>query len=357
MTRVAYFGTWERGYPRNEQVIAALRSVGVEVDLMHQDVWTDRHKFALRPTVLPRLLISEATLGIRRVPRDVDALIVGYPGHFDIWSAKRHGKPVIFNAMVSLFDTFVEDRRRFGAQSLAGRGLRAIDRAAFRGADVIVADTKSNARYIADLAEIDTPEVCYVGAEERLFLPRWRRPERFSVLFVGKLIPLHGLEVILEAARSLPTIPFRIIGSGQLEGLLRDLPGNVDHVAWVEYEQLPAEYVNAGCALGVFGSSPKARRVIPNKAFQALAVGTPLITASTEGVLELLRNGRDALLVDSTPEALAEAIRRLHDSSELAERIGAEGRLTFEREASESVLGDKWRTVIETAARPGRSGR
>jgi hypothetical protein len=29
--RVAYFGTWERGYPRNDQVTAALVSAGVEV--------------------------------------------------------------------------------------------------------------------------------------------------------------------------------------------------------------------------------------------------------------------------------------------------------------------------------------
>ena len=26
--RIAYFGTWERGYPRNEQVISALRLAG-----------------------------------------------------------------------------------------------------------------------------------------------------------------------------------------------------------------------------------------------------------------------------------------------------------------------------------------
>jgi glycosyltransferase involved in cell wall biosynthesis len=161
--------------------------------------------------------------------------------------------------------------------------------------------------------------------------------------------------VILEAARNLPAIPFRIIGSGQLEGLLlRDRPPNVEHVAWVEYDHLPAEYASAGCALGVFGSSAKARRVIPNKAFQALAVGTPLITASTEGVAELLHDGRDSLLVEPTPESLVAAICRLHDSPELAERIGAEGRRTFEREASERVLGDKWRAVIDTAIRRNR---
>jgi glycosyltransferase involved in cell wall biosynthesis len=352
---VAYFGTWERGYPRNDQVISALRRAGVDVRLLHEELWTGAHKFATTARVLPRLVAAETKLALRRVPADVDALVVGYPGQFDVWAAKRHGKPVIFNAMVSLFDTLVEDRHRFAPGSIPARGLRAIDRAAIRAADSVVADTAANAKYLAELAGIDKVEVCFVGAEDRLFRPAWRRPDEFRVLFIGKLIPLHGVDVILEAARALPGIPFRIIGSGQLDELLREPPLNVEHVPWLDYSLLPDEYANAGCALGVFGSSEKAQRVIPNKAFQALAVGTPLITASTPGAAELLRDGQDALLVEPTAEALVRAIRRLADDPSLAERIGQEGRRTYEREASERVLGESWRAVIESAI--GERGR
>jgi glycosyltransferase involved in cell wall biosynthesis len=352
--RVAYFGTWERGYPRNEQVVAALRLAGVEVDLVHEDVWTQQHKFGVSASALPRLLAAEARLALRRVPKTAEALVVGYPGHLDLWSAKLHRRPIVFNPMLSLFDALVEDRQRFAARSLSGRGLRALDRAAFRAADMVVLDTQANAAYVADLAGIEEPYVCYVGAEERLFRKSWRLPERFSVLFVGKFIPLHGVEVIVEAARLLPNIPFRIVGGGQTEWLLRNPPPNVEHLPWIEYEDLPREYARASCALGIFGATGKAGRVIQNKAFQALAVGTPLITASTAASRELLRDERDALLTEPTPEALAAAIERLHEDTALAERIGAEGRRTFEREASESVLGEKWRTLVENAIRRQR---
>lgn len=346
--RVAYFGTWERGYPRNEQVISCLRRAGVEVELVHRNVWQAEHKFGARlATAGTRLAYAELKLAIARVGHDVDALVVGYPGQLDIWSAKRHGRPVVFNAMVSLYDTLVEDRQRFSPRSLPARALRELDRRAFAGADLLVADTRANAAYMAELSGASEPAVCYVGAEERLFKPTWRRPDRFTALFVGKLIPLHGLEVILEAARLLPEVHFRIVGSGQLERALNDRSRNVEHVAWVEYRHLPGEYAAAGCALGIFGVTPKAKRVIPNKAFQALAVGAPLITADTVAARELLTPGRDALLVPPTPEALADAISAVRADAELAENLGLAGRATFEREASEEVLGARWRGLIE----------
>jgi glycosyltransferase involved in cell wall biosynthesis len=344
-----YFGTWERGYPRNDQVIAAFESADVEVELMHQEMWSGTHKFGLSPAVIPRLARAEARLARAVVPGDVDAVVVGYPGHFDLWSAKRHAKPVVFNAMVSLYDTFVEDRERFRDGSLAASTLRRVDRSAFRAADLVVSDTRANADFMRDLAGLDEVAVCYLGAEERLFRPTWEPNESFHVLYVGKPAPLHGLELILEAAWRLPDVPFRVVGTGQVSHLLDMRPPNVEHVPWVEYERVPDEYARAGCAMGIFGASGKAERVIPHKTFQALAVGTPLITADTVAARELLVNRRDCLLVERNGDALAEAIVALRDDFELARRIGAEGRATFEREASEAVLGARWREAIERA--------
>ena len=190
--------------------------------------------------------------------------------------------------------------------------------------------------------------VCFVGAEERLFRPGWQPAEDFHALFVGKLIPLHGLETILAAARLAPELPFRIVGSGQLDALLDERPPNVEWIDWVDYERLPEENQRAGCALGVFGTSAKTGRVIPNKAFQALACGTPLVTADTPAARELLRDGESALLVPpGDPEALAAAVRRLAGDSELARAIGAGGLAAYREQASEAVLGARWLGLIE----------
>ena len=67
--------------------------------------------------------------------------------------------------------------------------------------------------------------------------------------------------------------------------------------------------------------------MIPNKAFQAIACATPLITADTPAARELLTDGHDALLVPpGDPVALAAAVRRLAGDRVLADAIGAAGR-------------------------------
>jgi glycosyltransferase involved in cell wall biosynthesis len=349
--RVLYFGTYERAYPRNAQVIAALRRVGVEVAERHVPVWErQEHNWRAGPVAAARLGAAELRL-LARPQEAFDALLVGYPGHLDL-PAARHAagsRPVVFNPLVSLADTLVSDRGRFRPGGLAARALTAIDRHAFRAADLVVADTAAHAEHLAALTGAPRIEVCFVGAEERLFVPGWSPPEEFTALFVGKLIPLHGIETILAAAQLAPELRFRVVGSGQLDALLRDRPPNVEHVPWVDYERLPDELHGASCALGIFGSSAKAARVIPNKAFQALACATPLVTADTPAARELLRDGESALLVPTgDAEVLAAALRRLAADRELANTLSAGGVAAYRARSSEDVLGARWRGLIES---------
>ena len=334
-------------------IVSCLRRAGVEVVERHEPVWEGRREnWSAGLRTLPRLALAQARL-LRRPAERFDAVLVGYPGHADLPAARRaaRGAPVVFSPLVSLFDTLVEDRGRFGRGSVAARVLRSVDRLALRAADLVVADTEAHADYLAALGDIPRTRVAValVGAEERLFRPPWAPSE--PPLFVGKLIPLHGLETILEAARRAPELRLRVAGSGQLAPLLELRPANVEWTRWIPYERLPAELRAAACALGIFGTSAKAARVIPNKAFQALACGTPLVTADTPAARELLVDGESALLVTpGDPDALADALRRLATDVGLARRVGEGGRAAFTAYASEEVLGARWRALLEQVA-------
>ena len=160
----------------------------------------------------------------------------------------------------------------------------------------------------------DRVEVCFVGAEERVFRPGWSPAEPFTVPLRRQADPAARRSRRSSRPRgSRPSSAFRARRQrASSSALARERPANVELVPWVEYERLPGELHRAGCALGIFGTSAKAARVIPNKAFQALACGTPLVTADTPAARELLVDGESALLVPpGDPEALAAALRRL----------------------------------------------
>ena len=347
--KVLYFGTYERRYPRNAQVISCLRRAGVEVLERHEPVWEGvEHKWALGAGAAARLIAAELRLLARPGPR-ADAVLVGYPGHLDVVAARRaaRGAPLVLNPLVSLFDTFVGDRRRFRRGSLPARALLAVDRRVFRNADVVVADTRAQARLFGELGARRVKTIL-LGAEERLFTPGWTPPASPTCLFVGKLSPLHGVDMILAAARAAPTVRFRLVGSGQLDALLCSKPSNVEHLPWLPYEALADEYRRSSIALGVFGTSAKAARVIPNKAFQAIACGTPLITGDTPAVRELLRHEQSALLVPpGDGAALAATILRLVGDPRLARRLSEGGLAVYRTRASEEVLGREWRALLE----------
>ena len=227
--RALYFGTYDRAYPRNAQVISSLRGAGVDVVEQHRPVW-ERHNWSVGVRQLLRLAEAERSLRHASVGAETaDVLIVGYPGHFDLPAAKRvaRGRPVVFNPLVSLHDTLVDDRGRYRRGSPAASVLQLVDRKAFRRADASSPTPRRTQRSSAASSACRRTgvDVCLVGAEDRLFRPGWQPPERpFHALFVGKLIPLHGLETILAAAALAPEIPFRVVGSGQLEPLLTDAP-------------------------------------------------------------------------------------------------------------------------------------
>ena len=350
--RVLYFGTYERDYPRNAQVISCLRGAGVDVVEHHVAVWEgERHKFSPSLRTLGRAVRAQVGLA-RESAEGADALIVGYPGHLDVPAAQRvaRERPVVFNPLVSLEDTIVGDRELATPRSAKARALRFVDGHAFRRADLVVADTAAQAAYFRarfGLAE-SRVDACYVGVEERVFVPGDRTEAGTDVVFVGKLIPLHGVDTILAAAALCPEISILLVGSGQLDHLVSRRPRNVDWEPWVAYDLLPDLYRSARCALGIFGTSDKAARVIPNKAFQALATATPLVTADTPAARELLADGRDALLVPpGDPEALATAMRRLIADADLRATIASAGRSTYVAHASEDVLGRRWRSLLE----------
>ena len=335
--RIVYWGTYDLGKPRNRILLRGLRENDVEVIEIHADVWSgieDKSGLAggrRRLGLLLRWLFRYPLLVARYLcaPRH-DAVMVGYLGQIDVlvlWPfARLRGVPIVWDAFLSLYDTMVADRRMLSPRHPAARGLFALEWLACRVVDRIILDTQAHAEYFAAKFGI-APErlaVAFVGVEPEAFPPRPSSdPHRdpgapLTVLFYGQFIPLHGIETILRAAQMTAgdAIDWVLVGRGQEEARIRAMidsgpDARLRWVPWVPYAELKDWIHRADVCLGIFGDSDKAARVIPNKVFQILATGTPLITRDSPAIRELLSPDTDGvwLIPPADPAALAMAVR------------------------------------------------
>jgi glycosyltransferase involved in cell wall biosynthesis len=336
MKTIVVWGTCDLGKPRNRTLLRGLEENGAELIRCHRDVWAGiEDKSRLRGAfgaarLLLRWLLAYPGLLLRylRLPRH-DAVLVGYLGHLDVLLlrplARLRRVPVVWDVFLSLHDTVVDDRRLLPPRHPLARLLRAWEWLACRAADRLVMDTRAQADFLAETYRVSGVEAVPVGAEPEAFLPvnrGVRSEDPVRVLFYGQLIPLHGVETLLQAARATRDEPFEwtLIGDGQeSERVRRFLEENpLDHlrwVRWVPYGELAQWIGEADVCLGIFGTSGKAARVIPNKVYQVLSCGRPLVTRDSPAIRELLSGDEPGvwLVPPGDPEALAAALRRFRE--------------------------------------------
>ena len=356
--RICYFGHYDPEYSRNRIIQKVLRRAGAEV-----------------------IEVNDRSPGIRRYCNLIrrssnlrfDLMIVGFMGHTDMPIAKLicHLKrvPIIFDAFLSLYDSNVWDRAVVRPGSLSARRLYYTDMISCRLADVVLLDTETHIRYFEKTFGISERKFrrIWIGADDEVFRRHDNsvKNQGFTVLFFGTFIPLQGIEHIIAAAsileRSGEDVRFVLAGSGQTysrmhEAVRSEGITNVDFVGRVVYENLPALIQRSDLCLGIFGTTPKAGRVIPNKVFESLAMSRCVITADTQAIGEALTHGENIWLVESgSGEQLAEAISTLKRDKPLRERIAKSGYEFFKQNFSLDALEkDVLRVVEEVLGNPMR---
>ncbi len=284
------------------------------------------------------------------------------------WSRKR-GLPLIADPLISAYDKQVFERGKFAEGSRRAERLRAWEGALLRSADCLIADTPAHAEFFARTFDIPLAQikVIHVGAEEPLFHPApmlpydGRRP--LEVLFYGSFIGLQAPQVIVEAARLYQGPPVRwvLLGEGPLKAECLRLAQGLENVVFeppVPYEELPARIHRADILLGVFGTSTKAGRVIPNKVFQALACGRPVITREGEGYPAELRaqNGSGIVwLPPGAPERLAQAVAALAAQVGALPELGHQAWTSYERYFGDPVIAAELSLALGGYAKSARS--
>lgn len=232
--------------------------------------------------------------------KEYDAIFVGFSPQLVVPFFKwkfRKGKLYI-DFFISLYDTLVFDRKKFKQESVFGKTLAWIDRKTLKMADRIIADTHAHARYFSEDLGADPMkiQVMYLEADRSIYYPhKVEKPDqakgKFTVLYFGSVLPLQGVDVVLEAAEFLKNrtdICFYIIGPIK-EKMKRPSGPNIHYIQWLSQEKL-SDYIAFSdlCLAGHFNKEiNKAKRTIPGKAYIYRAMGKPMILGDNPANHEL----------------------------------------------------------------------
>ena len=377
-------GMFDRTYPRNRVVLEAMRRRGITAEVCHEPSWElTRDKVRgyaglwNRFRLVGRVIYAQVSLLVRWLTHrwEADVVWVGFPGHADMPLAwligKCTGRPVVFDAFISWYDSAVRDRGLFPKTSFTARMLRWFDYVACHLADRVVVDTPEHAEFFVQMFRLPERKVTWlpVGADESVFAPaeEGRRNNEqgaaarlFHVLQYAEYTPLHGGDTVLDAARLLQersaAVRFTLVGDGGpfFEALQRRAAElglrNVAFSGYVPEHALVEQIAAADLCLGIFGDGPKAQRVIPNKVWQCLAMAKPVVTADTPAVRRVFEPGRDLVAVPpGDAGALADAVTALAADPVLRDRLAAQGHQRFVTTCSIDAIAERLDHVLHEA--------
>lgn len=355
--RLCFLGGYDPQYPRNVIIRKGLERNGVGVS---ECGLGPKYKFWLR---YPLLFLRSS----RSAQKD-DFLFIPEFCQKDVPLAKMLSlivaKKVIFDPLASRFETKIMDWKRKPPHSWQAWWNFKIDSWAFLLSDLVLADTHCHKDYYCQKYELlpEKVEVLPVGFDDDIFNPDSKqnledKANRFTVLFFGSFLPLHGVETILRAAGILkkedPSINFHLVGSGQTKPKAQALASelNLDNVYfenWLPQDALPSKIAGSDICLGIFGKSEKTKRVVPHKIFQALAMRKPVITLRTPAVEEIFSHREQVFFCPTNkPWPLAQAILELRENSFLREEMAEKGYRLVSKDFSPRAIGRKLVDILE----------
>ncbi len=160
------------------------------------------------------------------------------------------------------------------------------------------------------------------GLNRDLFAPASRPAARAELglpledrllVFVGRLTPVKGPDLVLEALARLPRVRLVMVGGGSMEHRLKELAqrlGITGRVIWAgpqPHHKVP-RYLAAADALVL----PSRSEGDPNAVLEALGCGRPVVAAAVGGVPQVVREGDNgALFPPGDSQAMAQAIERV----------------------------------------------
>ena len=263
---------------------------------------------------------------------------------------------------VAMFHTLGEVKNRARSTEHEPRSRIDAERQIAAHADRIVVASAHEKHLLIALYGADPAKISIVpcGVDLDVFIPMEKQVARRKlglkegervILFVGRIEPLKGIDILISAAAQLHEnenfIVLIVGGDARAATQIAELTqqatrlGVDHHISWVgsvAHDQLPM-YYNAADVCVV----PSYYESFGLVAVESMACGTPVVASRVGGLTSTVMDGETGYLIPwRCPEPFAERLELLLDNDEL--------RASFGRAAREAVERFRWQNVADAVS-------
>ena len=193
------------------------------------------------------------------------------------------------------------------------------------------------------------------GVDCERFESAKKKNEKYTFLFLGRLVEQKGLKYLIRAAKILKEENFQILlaGTGPQEKMLKELTAQsglkerIKFLGYIHEEELTRLYLRSDAFV-----LPSIWEGLPLTLLEAWAARLPVIATNVGGIGDVCINEENALVIPSkNPQKLAEAMKLLIDNEPLEKKLAVNGRRLVEKEYSWKIIAkrtlDVYKNLVE----------
>lgn len=217
--------------------------------------------------------------------------------------------------------------RRYGERSREAKQARKLEEKVFRGADWITVTTAKMAESIAERYKVGADKIGVIPnyVETDRFHPEASEPRpKVRIGFVGRLDTQKNLHNLITAVVDMD-IEVWLIGYGplkeQLQSFAEDTKAKFKFLGNIPNRELP-QLLNQ-CDIFVMPSLYEGH---PKALLEAMACGLPVLGTRVPGIQEIIIDGENGVLCETSAVSLREGLQRLINDAPLRQRVGRAAR-------------------------------
>lgn len=177
--------------------------------------------------------------------------------------------------------------------------------------------------------------------------------DTFVLFYAGILHKGRGLEYILEAISDLNHVRLLIAGIGQDLDLIYEYskrdPEKIRYLGVLSYEDVIDNTFKSDILFAFYDPAiPNNRYASPNKLFESMMCGKPIITNNGTSMAEIVLKQNCGLVIPyGDISAIKQAILTLKEDPELCKQLGANGRKAYEQKYNWTIMEKRLITAYE----------